>query len=331
MDTANGRMLKTRLSKEWYQEGNRTMKSVFQRGKHSFTGTVCAGAFLLITCNALAQNLFVSQQAFSGPNILQYTPGGTKTTFASGGLNLPYALAFSSAGDLYLADAGNNSVYKYTPGGTRTTFASGLLQPSGLAFDTAGNLFVQEDGTGPVNSGRISMITPGGVRTTFATGLNPAGPSIAFDSAGNLFMSDIQASSIYKFAPNGTMSTFATLDPAVFAFGLQFDSAGNLFASAVYQPDGSAFIYKYTPGGARSTFATGMVGDLVSMAFDNGGNLYVANYDQGYIRKFTPGGVGTDFATGLTHPAGLAFQIPEPSIFALLALGAMPLMRRRRG
>ena len=39
-----------------------------------------------------------------------------------------------------MADRGN--IYKITPAGLRTTFASGLDRPTGLAFDSAGNLFV---------------------------------------------------------------------------------------------------------------------------------------------------------------------------------------------
>ena len=49
----------------------------------------------------------------------------------------------------------------------RSTFASGLYGPYGLAFNSAGNLFVADYG-----SGNIYEFTPGGVRSTFASGLN---------------------------------------------------------------------------------------------------------------------------------------------------------------
>ena len=58
------------------------------------------------------------------------------------GLNDPSGLAFDSAGNLFVADAVSGAVYKFTPAGVRTTFASGLSYPNGLAFDRAGNLFV---------------------------------------------------------------------------------------------------------------------------------------------------------------------------------------------
>ena len=57
-------------------------------------------------------------------------------------------------------------ITEITPDGAQSTFASGLHVPYGLAFDSAGNLFVAD-----VGSGNIYEFTPGGVRSTFASGL----------------------------------------------------------------------------------------------------------------------------------------------------------------
>ena len=106
-------------------------------------------------------------EADAGSNrIYQFTPGGVKTTFASG-LSGPYGLAFDSAGNLFEADYFTSSINKFTPGGVKTTFASGLSGPFGLAFDSAGNLFEADR-----NSNSINEFTPGGVETIFASGLN---------------------------------------------------------------------------------------------------------------------------------------------------------------
>jgi hypothetical protein len=110
------------------------------------------------------------------------------------------------------------NIYKIGPNGVPSTFASGLNGPLGLAFDSAGNLFVASFG------GTILKFTPGGSRSTFAIGLNdPEG--LAFDSAGNLFVSD--GGSILEFSPNGALTIFASGFGR--AVGLAFDSAGNLF------------------------------------------------------------------------------------------------------
>jgi DNA-binding beta-propeller fold protein YncE len=82
-------------------------------------------------------------------------------------LSHPYKLAFNSAGNLFEADYGSGTIYEFTPGGTKSTFASGLNGPIGLAFNSAGDLFEADYG-----SGNIYEFTPGGVRSTFASSLD---------------------------------------------------------------------------------------------------------------------------------------------------------------
>ena len=88
--------------------------------------------------------------------VYKFTPTGVRTTFASG-LNYPFALAFDSRGNLFVADGGYDgfdfpvlgaAVYKFTPSGLRSTVASENDQvsviPYGLAIDSADNLFVAD-------------------------------------------------------------------------------------------------------------------------------------------------------------------------------------------
>jgi hypothetical protein len=69
---------------------------------------------------------------YSG-NIYEFTPGGVKSTFASG-LNGPDGLVFNNVGDLFVANQGSGLITAITPGGVKSTFASGLETPVGLAF-----------------------------------------------------------------------------------------------------------------------------------------------------------------------------------------------------
>ena len=89
-----------------------------------------------------------------------------------------------------MADGGATASINSTPNGVRTIFASGLHGPVGLAFDSAGNLFVTAGGDIVVNNtGKVYKFTPGGARTTFASGFTSP-VSLAFDSTGNLFVAD---------------------------------------------------------------------------------------------------------------------------------------------
>src|SRR5271154_6839234 len=84
------------------------------------------------------------------------------------------------AQNLFVSCNSNNDIVKIAPGGALTPFSEELNGPQGLAFNSAGNLFVAGF------YGTIYELTPGGVQSTFASGLtgNPSG--LAFNGAGNL-------------------------------------------------------------------------------------------------------------------------------------------------
>ena len=76
-------------------------------------------------------------------------------------------IAYSApAQNLFVAN-NNGTITQITPGGAQSTFASGFSFPTGLAFNSAGNLFVADN-----TFGSITKITPGGAQSTFVSGLN---------------------------------------------------------------------------------------------------------------------------------------------------------------
>jgi hypothetical protein len=218
--------------------------------------------------------------------------------------------ARASAQNLFAVDrdpTGGGIIDEFTPNGVRSIFTSGLNNPSGLAFDKAGNLFVADAvaaGSSVVGSSVVYKFTPAGVRTTFASGLAyPAG--LAFDRRGNLFVA--AGGSIYEFTPTGARTTFVFVRGAggLAASGLAFDRPGNLFVTGgrnLIQEN----IYKVTPTGVRTTFASGLVVPF-ALAFDRAGNLFVA--DGGYdtcecgssrgagVYKFTSSGLRSTVAS----------------------------------
>jgi hypothetical protein len=94
------------------------------------------GLLLAVSQTSRADNLFVS-----GVNggIEEFDPSGAGTVFASSepvsGLHIPRGLAFDSAGNLYVANLGNNTIEKFTSSSdTGTVFASFSSELGGAYF-----------------------------------------------------------------------------------------------------------------------------------------------------------------------------------------------------
>ena len=214
-------------------------KSTFASGLS--TGLSTDGVYNL-TFDA-AGDLFVSDE--DSHSIVKFAPDGKKSTFASGLSTYGvYNLAFDAAGNLFVSDEDSHSILKFTPDGKKSTFATGF-NPSGMAFDDKGNLFVADQ------EHSIFKFAPNGNRSTFATDFSTVRSlgcrtnSLVFGRSRNLFESDDRGQRIIKFSPNGTQSAFASRVRG----DLAFDGAGNLFVA-----DGRS-IFKFTPDGTRSTFA----------------------------------------------------------------------------
>jgi sugar lactone lactonase YvrE len=126
---------------------------------------------------------------------------------------------------------------------------------------------------------------------------------LAQDAAGNVFVSETGTGIIYKYAPDGASRT-------PFASGLNgpaslvFDLQGNLWDADFFGNK----IYKFAPDGSRTTFADTGLNGPANLAFDSAGNLFVADFQTGNIFKYAPNGSRTTFASSVGQPHGLAFD-----------------------
>jgi len=169
-----------------------------------------------------------------------------------------------------------------------------LNNPTALAFDRSGNLFVADHA-----AQTIFKLTLDGTRSVFVTGVHLSdGNGLAFDAADNLFVLSPSGEyhvggTILKFSPDGTRSTFAT--GVGLPYSLAIDSSGNLFVSD--WDTGS--IYKLTPKGEKRTFATTEIAAKI-LACDQAGNLFAGVPLKHSVFKYEPDGARSDFATGIT-------------------------------
>src|SRR5437762_7556854 len=169
-----------------------------------------------------------------------------------------------------------------------------LNNPTALAFDHSGNLFVADHA-----AQTIFKLIADGTRSVFVTGVHLSdGKGLAFDAADKLFVLSPSGEyhvggTVLKFSPDGTRSTFAS--GLGLPYSLAIDPSGNLFVSD--WDTGS--IYKLTPKGEKSTFATTEIAAKI-LACDQAGNLFAGVPLKHSIFKYEPGGVRSDFATGIT-------------------------------
>ncbi len=104
-----------------------------------------------------AGNLYVS--SYGDGTVQKYNVSGTLVGTIGSGVG-PQGLTFDSAGNLYVAYSGSGVVKKYNSSGAFVSnFASGLTQPTDLAFDPNGYLYVTDWGI----SGKVEIYSPTGV------------------------------------------------------------------------------------------------------------------------------------------------------------------------
>jgi hypothetical protein len=175
-----------------------------------------------------------------------------------------------------------------------------ILNPTGVAFNHSGNLFVTNRSDGEVcRINRDEEVVP------YATGLGIA-TGIAFDSDDVMYVGD-RSGTIYRVREFGDREPFAVLEPSVSAFHIAFGPDGRLFVTApglasydaVQVVDRDGYDEKYLRGFGRPQ----------GMAFDRDGNLYVAATYQGRhgIVRITPDAASAEMFVAGNNVIGLCF------------------------
>jgi sugar lactone lactonase YvrE len=159
------------------------------------------------------------------------------------------------------------SIYKIDTDYNVKPFLSDLMNATGMAFDSSGQLYVSSR-----YDGAVYRVAPNGSISTYAEGMGIA-TGIAFDREGSLYVGD-RSGTIWRIAPDRQIFVYATLEPSVAAYHVAFAPNGLLYVSG---PTTSSFdaIYSVDSHGTVEVFYRGL-GRPQGLAFDAQGNLYVA-------------------------------------------------------
>jgi uncharacterized protein (TIGR03437 family) len=218
--------------------------------------------------------------------------GGTAT---SAELANPAGLALDGAGNLYVADSGNNRIRQISNGVITTIAGNGSMGYSGdngpalnaqfngigaLALDTAGNIYVADFYNQVIRKIAGGMIITVAGNGTYgysgdkgpATSAQLAGPSgIAVDYLGNLYIAEGYNNSVRKVS-NGVITTIAGTGVAGY--------------SGDYGPAAAAMLREPT-----------------DLSMDSLSNLYIADYGNNRIRRVTFSGSVISTVVGTGAPA----------------------------
>jgi sugar lactone lactonase YvrE len=276
-------------------------------------------------------------------------------------------MAVDGSGNVFFADFNNNAVRRVGTDGKITTVAgtgvagalgingpgtaAQLNQPTGLAFDGSGNLYISDTG-----NNRIVELTTGGTLTLIKQGngnynggynMGFAPGTLRFDSTGTLNYMDTNydlmstlAGPRYTVTCNIAGSTFigCLYFPIDFVLGasssyvLQPQISGNLcllhnyvaYMSCTYiagsgYSGGVGAGQTFAGDGGPSTSAT--LYDPRALALDPSGNLYIADHANARVRRIAPDGTVTTVAgNGLYGSSGDGGDSRKASLAGPIAL-----------
>jgi pimeloyl-ACP methyl ester carboxylesterase len=172
----------------------------------------------------------------AGDGTAGYSGDGGAATSAE--INTPYGVVVDSAGNIYIADYGNQRIRKVTvsTGIISTVAGNGIVgysgdggaatsaeldSPTGVALDRAGNIYIADLGNYrirkvTVSTGKISTVAGDGIQGYSGDG-GPATSAelyyavgVAVDTAGNIYIADVVNERIRKVtAATGIINTVA--------------------------------------------------------------------------------------------------------------------------
>lgn len=175
-------------------------------------------------------------------------------------------------GNLYFTYSGTRgqqvpvSIFRVGPSGTRETYATGIVNPTSLAFDSQGRLYVSSR-----FEGTVYRVNDDGAAEPFATDLGVA-CGLAFGPDDTLYVGD-RSGTIFAVDRRGDATTFASLPGSVAAFHLAL-SDDALFVSgptlSTYDP-----VYRIDLRDREAIVHSDRFGRPQGLAVAPDGSLYV--------------------------------------------------------
>jgi uncharacterized protein (TIGR03437 family) len=295
----------------------------------------------------------------------------------SAGINYPDTIAVDSQGNYYFSDVNNGAIRMVNAKGVISTFAGSqtlgvgfagdgalaidaeLNKPAGIAFDSAGNLYIADSGNFRIRKVTLATLDITTIAGSGTEGFSNEGGAalsahldgtrqIAVAKNGDIYLADSNNNQIRKVS-GGIISTVAGSATALFGYtgdgglatnalldhptGIAVDSAGDVYICDTF----NNVIRMVTPDGIIHTIAgtgslitplySGDGGPALSAQFDEptsitidaSGNLYICDLANNVIRMMTPSA-----APGGPGPAPAIRTTGNPGVQSASDFGALP-------
>lgn len=192
------------------------------------------------------------------------------------------------------------TLFRLEPDGYLDEMPEPILNPTGIAFDRDGQMFVTNRA-----QGEVYTVGRDGTSTVYATGLGIAS-GIAFDPEGLMYIGD-RSGTIFRVRDFAEVETFTVMEASVAAYHLAFGPDGRLFMTAPGLASHDA-VHVIDKEGFDEKFFRGL-GRPQGLAFDKAGNLYVAACYKGRhgVVRIAPDGASAEHFLAGNNVVGLCF------------------------
>jgi len=308
--------------------------------------TSCPGTMHLSVADSATQIVWYKDGSpVANTNNLLYADSGTTVAGGHSGsaanqLSGPPSLFIDAAGNIFIADDGNNRIQKWEPGADNgITVAGGngqgsaanqLYSPKGVFVDAAGNIFIAD-----YQNNRIQKWAPGANSAVTVAGGNGGGraanqlhwPTNVFvDAAGNIFIADNFNNRIQKWAPGAISGTtvaggnsFGSAANQLYApQGIFVDTAGNIFIADTWNNRIQKWIAGVdsgitVAGGYGSGYFAYQLNYPTGVFVDAAGNIFIADAGNHRIQKWAPGANSGTTVAGINLAGSNSNQLKYPS------------------
>ncbi len=231
-----------------------------------------------------------------------------------GGFSGAAGVAADDAGNVYVADTGNNVVKEIPVGCTSSScvipVGGGFNGPKGVGVDFLGDVYVADTGNNAVKEMPAGCASSS-CAITLGSGFNsPTG--IALDGNGDIFLADMGNNAVELFASNCTAADFAAGRCMVYPQGGGFRQPAGV-ASGGYVADTGNNAVKAIPAGCYSSSCVTTLGGGFNGPQDlatGGGNVYVADTGNNAVKEMpadcASSSCTTALGSGFNGPAGIA-------------------------